>query len=182
MKVSEIGNRYARAIFEVSAETGNQMLVLNELRVLRESIEKDGDVHAWARSSSMGREGRLGVAKKLSSSLSFSKDTQNLLMILAEKNRMYLIPEIEEGFQFRIDAANGVTRGNVKSAVALSQEDRGNLEQMVEKAVGKKVILSYSVDPSIIGGLVAKVGSYTFDDSITSHLRRMSEVLKRRAH
>ncbi len=182
MKVSELANRYARAIFEVSAENTNQVNVLNELRVIREVFEKNDDLMAWTRSAGMGREQRLQITTKTFSSVKTTDEVKNLMMVLAEKNRLYLLPEIEAGFQDRIDEANGVTRGNVKSSVALDQGDRNKIEQMVEKAVGKKVILSYSVDPSIVGGLVAQVGSFTFDDSIVSHLRRMSEALKRRTH
>ena len=63
---------------------------------------------------------------------------------------------------------------------SLAPEERQRLEKTIEGVLNKKVILTYKVDPSVIGGLIASVRSFTFDDSIDSHLKRMNEELKRR--
>ena len=62
-----------------------------------------------------------------------------------------------------------------------SETQRQQIEATVEKVLKKKVIMTYKVDPSVIGGLVAQAGSYTFDDSLNSHLQRLNDELKRRA-
>ena len=110
-----------------------------------------------------------------------STEAYLLLMTLAKKERLAWFSEIVQAFQSRIDDVNGVGRGAVRSSVVLAPQDRMQIESIVEKVLKKKVILSYKIDPALIGGLVAQVGSYTFDDSIDSHLKRMTEELKRKA-
>ncbi|MES2964311.1 MAG: ATP synthase F1 subunit delta, partial [Bdellovibrionota bacterium] len=104
----------------------------------------------------------------------------DLINLLARKDRLGVFGEIVHAFEAEADAANNVARGVVRSATVLGQDDRKRIEDQVERVLKKKVILSYKVDPSVIGGLVAQVGSYTFDDSISAHLKRMNEELKRR--
>ena len=100
--------------------------------------------------------------------------------MLARNDRFAVLPDLVSAFEKEIDASNNVTRGVVRSAIALGQDERSRIEKTVEEFLKKKVIMTYKVDPSVIGGLVAQVGSYTFDDSIQSHLTRMNEELKRR--
>jgi len=70
----------------------------------------------------------------------------------------------------------------VKSLKPLSKEERTDIESKVSQVIEKKVIMSYKEDPSIIGGLVAEVGGYKFDDSITTHLKRLKEVMNGSTH
>jgi F-type H+-transporting ATPase subunit delta len=90
-----------------------------------------------------------------------------------------LFHDIVTSYEVIADEAHGVTRGTVRSATVLGPEDRKRIEELVSKATKKQVILTYKEDPALVGGLVAEVGSFTFDDSITSHLKRINEQLTR---
>ena len=70
----------------------------------------------------------------------------------------------------------------MRSATVLAPEERKQIETLVSRATKKQVILSYKEDPSLVGGLVAEVGSFTFDDSLISHLKRINEQLTRSVH
>jgi F-type H+-transporting ATPase subunit delta len=85
-------------------------------------------------------------------------------------------------FETISDEDHGVTRGNVRSAATLSPESRQQIEDTVTKVTKKKVILNFTEDPKLLGGMVAQVGGWTFDDSLETHLTRMSEDLNRRTH
>ena len=104
----------------------------------------------------------------------------DLVLLIADNGRFGVFQELVGAFQAEADAANNVCRGTVRSATVLGQGERQRVEETVEKVLKKKVIMTYKVDPSVIGGLVAQVGSYTCDDSISAHLQRMNEELKRR--
>lgn len=121
------------------------------------------------------------MAKALKGS-GVSAEVEAFLLLLARKNRLPIFPEVLEAYQHFTDEANGVTRGVVRSARVLSQEDRGRIEETVSRYTKKNVILTYKEDEDLLGGLVAEVGSYTFDDSLTAHLKRLNEELKRSAH
>ncbi|MES2855080.1 MAG: ATP synthase F1 subunit delta, partial [Bdellovibrionota bacterium] len=123
---------------------------------------------------------RIKVLEAAVANKNVNKEVYDLILLLAKKGRFSIFSEVVHAFQDEIDASNGVARGTVRSATALGQPERQRLEETVERVLKKKVILTYKVDPTVIGGLVAQVGSHTFDDSISSHLRRMNEELKRR--
>src|SRR5262249_48841149 len=98
------------------------------------------------------------------------------------KNRLGVFKDIVGAYEQIADEAHGVMRGTVRSATVLAPEERKRIETLVSRATAKQVILTYKEDPSLLGGLVAEVGSYTFDDSLLSHLKRINEQLTRSAH
>ena len=180
MRVSELGLRYAKAAYGLAAEKNNQEKVFTDLRSLSELFEKDADIKAFLASPVIKPEQKIEVLKKAMAGSGLSEEALQLLILLADKERLPLFEQVFHAFQTLLDKANGVSRGVVRSAVALGNTERQQIESIVEKAINKKVIMTYKVDPSVIGGLVAQVGSYTFDDSIDAHLRKLNEELKRR--
>ena len=111
-----------------------------------------------------------------------SEGVKSLLILLAKKNRFSEWKNVVNAFQAKTDEAHGVVRGVVRSASPLVPENRQKLEARVAQVTGKKVILEYKQDPTLLGGMVAEVGSLTFDDSLETQLRLLNEDLKRRAH
>ncbi len=73
-----------------------------------------------------------------------------------------------------------LSRGTVRSTTVLAPEERKRIEETVNRVTHKQPLLTYKEDPALLGGMVAEVGNYTFDDSLASHLRRMNEQLTRR--
>ena len=178
---SELASRYANALFEAAEATNCQDQVFAEMRELNK-IYSEPDVVRYMSSPIIRPAEKIEVVKKAVNNNGLSATTENFLFTLAKKNRLSIFEEIVHAYQSRCDEANGVRRGTVTSASVLPPEERKELEKTVEKVTGKKVILSYEENPDLIGGLIAKVGSYTFDDTLTSHLRRLQDEIKRRAH
>lgn len=180
MRVSELALRYSKAAFDLAKEKNNQEKVFADLRALSELFEKDADIKSYLASPLVKSEEKVKVLEKAVAGAGLSAEAHQLLILLAEKERLPLFEQVFHGFQNLLDKTNGVSRGVVRSAMALGPNDRQQIESIVEKAINKKVIMTYKVDTSVIGGLVAQVGSYTFDDSIDAHLRKLNEELKRR--
>jgi F-type H+-transporting ATPase subunit delta len=180
MKVSELASRYAKAVYELAVDNRTQDKVFNDLRSLSEAFSKDQDIMEFLATPLVTAEQRVAVIEKAIAGNGVSKEVTDLLLLLARKDRLSVFNDIVHAFEAEADSANGVARGVVRSSIALEPNERTRLEAAVEQVLKKKVILKYTVDPSVIGGLIAQVGSYTFDDTISSHLRRMNEELKRR--
>ena len=178
----EVSLRYAHALYDLSSNHGQQALILSELRVLKDLIVKDKEVKSFFDSPLIKNSEKEKVLENSIKKKSLNEDTYNFLLILAKKGRMSLLSEVVQAFQERSDEKNGVIRGEVRSAQILSPEERQEIQNVVSRIIGKKVILTYTKDLNLIGGLVARVGSYTFDDTLTSHLKRLNDDLKRRAH
>lgn len=181
MKHSELASRYASALYDIAQETKSQDLVFSEVRELNK-IFSANDILNYMNSPLVQPFEKRETLKKAFNGNGVSENTQNFVLTLAKKGRLSIFPEIVSAFQSKSDEMNGVKRGEVTSANVLAPEERNELAKTVEKVTGKKVILSYEENPNLIGGLIAKVGSYTFDDTLTSHLRRLQEEIKRRAH
>lgn len=181
MKVSQLAFRYAKAVYQLSSESKNQDKTLGELRALAQAFGKDFEIGEFLASPLIKPEDRERALNTALQGGGVSTEVHQLLLLLIRNGRFKVFSEVVEAFQTLTDEANGVCRGAVRSAVSLGPNERQQIETIVEKVLKKKVIMTYKVDPAIIGGLVAQVGSYTFDDSLDAHLRRMNDELKRRA-
>lgn len=182
MSCSEVSMRYARALYDLASENGVQEKVFSDLRALDQIFEQDVEFKTFLLSPVIQaglKEKALAQAFKNSG---VSQEVESFLLLLAQKGRLGLYSEVLDAYQAKSDEAHGVTRGTVYSASVLGPEERSQVEKYVSQTTGKQVILTYREDPTVIGGLVAEVGSFTFDDTIKSHLIRLREDLKRRAH
>src|SRR5665213_2657078 len=100
-----------------------------------------------------------------------------LLVLLAERDRLVLLPDLLEAYRLRLMDHQHVVRAQVTTATALSAERTGTIEKELAKATGRRVLLSTRVDPAIIGGLVTRIGGTIYDGSLTGQLARMKKKL-----
>lgn len=182
MRVSEVAGRYARALYAISQEMPNKEVLLNELRSLKEAFSKAPEIEALLESPLLSIPDLKAALAKVTSGEGFSKEAEGFVSVLIEKKRLSLLREIVQAYEDESDKANGVVRGSVKSPTPLKPEERKQIEGFVSKVTKKKVILDYQESPELIGGLVANVGSYSFDDSIDTQLKLLQEQIKRRSH
>jgi F-type H+-transporting ATPase subunit delta len=180
VKSNTLAKRYAKAIFALSVDNRSQDKVLSDLRALSDAFDSDSAIRAFFHSPMVAASQKSGALNQALEGRVTSPEVVQFVNLLAKKDRLPIFSEIVDAFQAEIDGANNVCRGVVKSTTTLGPSERAQLEKTVEGVLKKKVIMTYKVDPSVIGGLVAQVGSHTFDDSLSTHLKRMSEELKRR--
>ena len=101
-----------------------------------------------------------------------------LLVLLADRDRLMLLPDLLEAYRLRLMDHQHVVRAEVTTATALSAERAGNIERSLATATGRRVLLSTLVDPAIIGGLVTRIGGTIYDGSLTGQLARMKQKLQ----
>ena len=179
--ISEVSRRYARALYDLAKQAKNQDKIFSELRTLKQVFDGDQAIHEFVSSPLIAPTQKIAA---LTAALSnkVSQELTNTLILLAENNRLEIFNELVSAFEAISDEDHGVTRGTVRSATALSPEARKKIEDTVTQVTKKKVILNFTEDPKLLGGMVAQVGGWTFDDSLETHLTRMSEDLNRRSH
>lgn len=182
MSVSEVATRYAAALHSLVKDNGTEESTLLELRALADLFAKDPAVMEFIHSPLILASKREEALKVAICDKGLSKDVESFVLLLAKKNRIVAFEEILDAYQLQVDIDKGVTRGVVRSVAVLSPEERAEIEKRISDVTGKRVILNYTEDPDLIGGLIAQVGSYTFDDTLTTHLSRMKEDLNRRTH
>jgi F-type H+-transporting ATPase subunit delta len=174
--------RYARALYTLAAEKNEQDTVFVQMRAISEAFSADQEVSRFLFSPVVRPTEKVQALEKLTAALALPETLKNFLLLLGKKNRLGVFKDIVTAYQLIADEAHGVTRGVVRSAVVLAPEERKRIETLVGRATKKQVILTYKEDPALLGGLVAEVGSFTFDDSLISHLKRINEQLNRSVH
>lgn len=179
MQIKELANRYAKSILELVGPVKSEG-ILQELKVVQDVISKDKSVKEFLFSPLVPAAKKVELLKKALVGAGLSEEAYALVMILAQKDRITIFEPVIECIQEQTDLAHGVARGTVRSASVLSPEERKRISEIVSQFTNKQVLLSYKEDPAVIGGLIAEVGSFTFDDTLTSHLRRLKEEMTRR--
>jgi len=179
--ISEVSKRYAKALYEITQVNNSNDLVLSELKVLGKILNADTHISEFILSPLVSTENKIHVLKTTLSG-KVSQDIINTLHLLADKNRLSILAEIIEAFELISDEAKGMTRGTVRSATDLNSDEKQKIETTVNKVIKKKVILNFEEDKNLLGGMIAQVGGWTFDDSLDSHLKSINEDLNRRTH
>lgn len=177
--ISEVSKRYAKALFETISQA-EQAEVVAQLKALSAAIQADKNISVYFSSPMITPEQRSQVVRGLSGKI--NEKLLQFFLVLAAKNRLNHFVEIVSSFEHITDESQGITRGFVKAASVLTQEQKNKIESVIADATKKKVILSYAEEPGLLGGLVAHVGGWTFDDSIATHLTQIGEELNRRSH
>jgi F-type H+-transporting ATPase subunit delta len=180
MAYSELAYRYAAALFEIAATPEMKDQCLQGLKALNKALIEDSVVAKYMTSPLVRSADKETALKNSLKGSGASAELTNFALLLAKKDRLSVLTEILAAFQACDDLARGITRGTVKTAKELSELQKKELSSAMEKITKKKVILQYSEDKNLIGGLSAQVGSLTFDDALSAHIRRIKEDLTRR--
>jgi F-type H+-transporting ATPase subunit delta len=101
----------------------------------------------------------------------------NFISLLHDRGRLGLLPSISEAYQALSDQAQGLLRGTLSSAVPLEDRDLASIEEALGIFTGRKVLLSQKLDPSILAGLVARIGDLVVDGSLRTQLARLSALV-----
>jgi F-type H+-transporting ATPase subunit delta len=182
MKISEVARRYAKAIMSLVQDKKQQFRAQEDMSAIATILQKDAQISEYFNNPLVPQEQKKAAVKAAFADKGLLEEVYNLLLLLSEKNRFGMFEQVSAAFQEEMDAAQGVTRGTVVSAKAMVPEARKSLEDQIHKILNKKTILTYKEDSSLLGGVVAQVGGWTFDDSIETQLIKLNEDLNRRAN
>ena len=180
MKQTILARRYAKALFAVGKEQTNYEEYNQALQGLAALYVSKPEVADALTNPLYPLDIREKVMAGMIKSMGVDKIMGNFLNLLVQKKRSEILPEIAEEFQAMVDDEKNISHGNVISAIALSAELQAGVQTTLEKLTGKKVKLTTSVDPSIIGGIIAKVGDLVLDGSIKTQLAGLKDSIKGR--
>jgi len=178
MSLRTSANRYARALFDVAvAEKNDLAQVDRDLQDLVAMMNASPDLAQAAGLGSVTEAARKSLMEAVADKMAVSAPVKKLLVLLAESRKLNLMPDLALAFRERLLAHQNIVRADVTSAVALSPEKTKALADSLGKVTGKQVDLSVSVDPELLGGIVAKIGSTVYDGSVRTQLQRMRQEL-----
>jgi len=168
--MSVAANRYAKALIDAlypgKAEAGREHLLR-----LNAVLEEQPDARRLFENPTVPADRRKAFLKEIGNSLGFSAEVQNFIGILIDRNRLDLLAEITTTYGRLLDEKSGIVRADVTTAQPLDNAARSELVASLEKVTGKQVRMEVSVDPTLLGGVVARVGSTIYDGSLLQQLK-----------
>ena len=173
-----VARRYARALFDVSLKEADLDRVERELASFADLVERHADLARALHNPAVPTpRKRAAVEALMALAGPFSPVVAKLLPLLAERDRLMLLPDLLEAYRDRLLDHRRVVRAEVTTAVALPGDRTAALQAGLAKVTGRDVQLQVRVDPAILGGVVARVGSLVFDGSVVRQLERMKARL-----
>ncbi len=180
MKQTILAKRYAKAIFSVGQEQNKYEEYNEALQGLSDLYSTHPEVIDALTNPLYPMDVKEKVMKGIVGSMMVDSIMDNFLNLLVQKKRAEILPEIAVAYQTMVDEAKNISHGNVISAITLSDELKEKIQTILEKLTGKKVELTTSVDPSIMGGIIAQVGDLVLDGSIKTQLAGLKDSIKGR--
>jgi F-type H+-transporting ATPase subunit delta len=178
-KVSNVGERYAQALFDLANEQGAVAAVEADLKSLKAALADSPDLRTLVGSPAFSAENKGKGLAAIAAKAKFNATTVKFLGLLSANGRASALSEVITGFERLAAAARGVVAAKVTSAVPLTAAQSKNVAAALRQALGKDPEIETRVDPSILGGIKVQVGSRLFDASLRSKLDSLKFALKR---
>ena len=177
MSLRTSANRYAKALFDVALEEKADLAQVDrDLDAVVAMLQASPELAA-ASNRGLTDLARKSLIEAVSKAMSLTTPVTKLLVLLAQDRKLNYVPDLAAAYRERLLAHQNIVRAEVTSAAAMSPEKTKALEDSLSKMTGKKVELSLSVDPELLGGVVAKIGSTVYDGSVKTQLQRMRQEL-----
>jgi F-type H+-transporting ATPase subunit delta len=178
-RTTEVGERYAQALFDLADETGALDAVRADLKSLRAAWNDSADLRRLATSPVIAADDQRKGLVAIADAGKFQRTTRNFLGLLGQNGRSRDLPGVISGFEALYAKKTGVVAAEVVSVQALSAAQMKSIQSALRASLGKDPEMTARVDPSILGGLKVKVGSKLFDASLKTKLDQMKFALKR---
>lgn len=174
MTAQSVARRYAGALFDVAKKSGSIDAAFDGLNAVAALVAGSAELAKVFASPAVPPSKKRVVAETLAAQLQVSDHVLRLLGVMGERDRLSMIGLVAAAFEARVMQERNVLQADVTTAVPLDAQRSAALEAALGRATGGTVKLNARVDPSIVGGVVARVGSTVYDGSVTRQL----EILK----
>ena len=173
-----IAARYATAMFELAQEGGALDALEADVAALEGALSASDDLSDLIASPIYGRDETEAAIGGVADAMDLGTITANTLRLMARKRRLFVLPALLRELRARIAEHKGEVTADVVSAKALTKDQTEKLQKALSASVGRDVQLNSTVDESLIGGLVVKVGSRMIDTSIRTKLYTLQNTMK----
>lgn len=173
-----IASRYAQAMFELSRDAGEMAQLESDVDTLDAAIKDSADLRTLIASPLYSREDLARAIDAVAAATGLSHSFRNLLALMAQNRRLFVIPQLLTRLRAMISEAKGEVTAEVTTAKALTKTQSDRLSKALSASAGKDVKIVATVDESLIGGLVVKIGSKMIDTSIRSKLMALQNTMK----
>jgi F-type H+-transporting ATPase subunit delta len=169
--------QYATALADIILEQGAAEPTRKQLEDFCAAYEESVELRSFLASPAVSKEDKHGVIEKLVARLGASRIIRNFLFVMADNQRIHLLPEITDRFEEVLRQRQGLAEAEVTSAVELNDAQKSALIQTLQRLSGKKIQAKYSLEPALLGGAIVRVGDTIYDGSVRNRLNQLRAQL-----
>jgi F-type H+-transporting ATPase subunit delta len=169
--------RYARALLDVVIQEANPEQVEQQLVAFQDLLKQHPDLQKALTNPAIPAASKRGIVTDLATRLQMAPQAGKLLGVLADRDDLGLVADVVAIYRERLQEHRQIVRAEVTTAEPLTPETSARLQQQLAAITGRTVTMTTKVDPALIGGAVARVGSTVYDGSIATQLERIRERL-----
>jgi F-type H+-transporting ATPase subunit delta len=176
--VSGVSGRYATALFELARDEKSIDAVKADLDRFEALLNDSADLARLVRSPVFSADAQSRALTAVLDKAGFSGISANFLMVLTANRRLFAVADVIRAFRALVAKFKGEATADVTVAETLADKNLDALKAALKSVTGKDVILNVKVDPSIIGGLIVKLGSRMVDSSLRTKLNSIKHAMK----
>jgi F-type H+-transporting ATPase subunit delta len=178
MSTRASATRYARALFDVALKESSVEQVGADLAAFADLVQQHPELQRVLTSPAVPVARKRALVETLLARLALASGTVNkILLLVADRDRLALLPELLTVYRERLREHQHVVEAEVTTAEPLSEDRAAQLRQRLSTMTGRDVTMTTKVDPGIIGGMVARVGSVVYDGSVATQLQTIRQRL-----
>lgn len=177
-RISGVAERYASSLFDLALESGAVEAVASDLDRFQAMIDTSDDLKRLLASPVFSSEDQLNAVNALVAKAEIGPVVGNFLKVVAKNRRLFAVPGMVTAYRQIAARQRGEVTAEVTSAHALDAAQETELKEALKGVTGKDVAISVTVDPSILGGLIVKIGSRQLDTSLRTKLSTLKLALK----
>ena len=178
-KASDVGARYAQALFELAKDGGEVAAVESDLKRLKSMLAESADLRTLIASPGFDAEVKLRGLTAVAEAAELAATTGKFLGLVAVNRRAAALPAMIAAFERLAAADRGAVSAEVTTAMPLTDAQARSLAAALRTALGKAPEIETRVDPALLGGVKVRVGSRLYDASLKSRLDSLKFALKR---
>lgn len=175
--MSVVGRRYAKALLELAQEQGKAKQVTKDIGALSEAWKASAELREIITNPVVPKAVLRATIDAIMDRLGTSKLLRNTVGLLADRGRLGHLEDVLDAFNELAEAQSGRVRAEVISAKPLSDAYYSRLQDKLQRATGREIVLVKRQDPSLIGGVVTRIGDSVFDGSLSNRLSELKETL-----
>ncbi len=176
--MGSLAGRYAAALLELADNQKKLDEVAEDLRRLKQMFAESDDLVRLVRSPLYSREQQSAAMQAVLKQSDIGDLSRRFVMVVAQNRRLFALPQMIDGYLAELARRRGEMTAQVTAAHKLTAAQTKALTEQLKKVVGAKVDVDVTVDPSLIGGLVVKVGSRMIDSSLRTKLQKLQLAMK----
>ena len=173
-----LAGRYANAAFELAQDQKAVDAVSTDLAALRRAIETSPDLSRLVRSPVFSAQDQAKALAAILEKMGAHPLTAKFVLLLAQKRRLFALNQIIAAYERLVAKSRGETEAEVTAARHLNDDEIGELKSMLKAKLGKEPRLHSRIDPTLLGGLIVKVGSRMIDSSLRTKLDGLRSAMK----